>query len=50
MLMGFLALAAHERVASVSFPDDSLRVGLMDGRTIIVPWSYPKLLDASQEQ
>jgi hypothetical protein len=49
--MGILALAADERVASVSFPDESLSVGLMDGRTITVPlvW-YPKLLDATEEQ
>lgn len=49
--MGILALAADERVSSVSFPDASLSVGLMDGRTITVPlvW-YPKLLAATQEQ
>lgn len=49
--MGILALAADERVSSVSFSDESLSVGLMDGRTITVPlvW-YPKLLDATEEQ
>ncbi|HLN01834.1 MAG TPA: DUF2442 domain-containing protein [Bryobacteraceae bacterium] len=49
--MGILALAADERVSSVGFPDESLSVGLMDGRTITVPlvW-YPKLLDATEEQ
>jgi hypothetical protein len=35
--MGILALAADERVSSVGFTDDSLSVGLMDGRTITVP-------------
>ena len=49
--MGILALAADERVSSVNFPDESLSVGLMDGRTITVPlvW-YPRLLSATQEQ
>ena len=49
--MGILAMKADERVASVSFTDDSLSVGLMDGRTISVPLAwYPRLLHASQEQ
>ena len=49
--MGILALTADERVSSVSFTDDSLSVGLMDGRTITVPlvW-YPKLLEATEAQ
>jgi hypothetical protein len=49
--MGILALAADERVSSVSFTGDSLSVALMDGRTITVPlvW-YPKLLDATEGQ
>ena len=49
--MGILALAADERVSSVSFTDESLSVGLMDGRTITVPlvW-YPKLLDTTEAQ
>ena len=49
--MGILALSADERVSSVSFPGDSLSVGLMDGRTIMVPlvW-YPKLLDATDAE
>ncbi len=49
--MGILALKADERVASVSFTDDSLSVALMDGRSISVPLAwYPRLLHASQEQ
>ncbi|MEP7341333.1 MAG: DUF2442 domain-containing protein [Acidobacteriota bacterium] len=49
--MGILALAADERVANVSFTDDELSVGLMDGRTITVPlvW-YPRLLQATAPQ
>ena len=49
--MGILALAADERVSSVSFSSESLSVGLMDGRTITVPlvW-YPRLLSATQEE
>lgn len=49
--MGILALTADERVASVSFTDESLSVGLMDGRTITVPlvW-YPRLLEATEAQ
>ena len=40
--------SADERVASVDFSDDSLIVGLMDGRQISVPlkW-YPRLVDES---
>lgn len=42
---------ADEKVRSVSFPDDSLSVGLMDGRTISVPliW-YPRLAHATVDQ
>ncbi len=49
--MGILALAADERVVSVNCTDDTLRVDLMDGRTIIVPlvW-YPRLLNASETE
>jgi hypothetical protein len=49
--MGILALTANERVSSVSFTDESLSVGLMDGRTITVPlvW-YPRLLEATEAQ
>lgn len=49
--MGILALTADERVSSVSFTDETLSVGLMDGRTITVPlvW-YPRLLEATQSQ
>jgi len=43
--MGILALRADERVANVSFSEDSLCEALMDGRTISVPLAwYPKLL------
>ena len=49
--MGILALKADERVAGVSFTDDSLSVSLKDGRTISVPLAwYPRLLHASPEQ
>ena len=49
--MGILALAADERVVGVECTDDTLRVDLMDGRTIIVPlvW-YPRLLNASETE
>ncbi len=48
--MGTLALKADERVGSVEFSDDSLIVGLMDGRQISVPlkW-YPRLAGASHK-
>ena len=36
--MGILATAADERVADVSFDQDTLSVRLKDGRTISVPW------------
>ena len=40
-----------ERVKDVRLTEDTLVVGLMDGRTIIVPLAwYPRLLDASPEQ
>ena len=49
--MGILALSADERVTSVRSDDDTLSVGLMDGRTITVPLAwYPRLLHATQEQ
>ncbi len=49
--MGILALAADERVAGVKFTNDSLSVGLMDGRTITVPLAwYPRLLHGSPAQ
>jgi hypothetical protein len=46
--MGTLAIKADERVNTVEFTDDSLIVGLMDGRRISVPlhW-YPRLAGAS---
>jgi len=49
--MGILALRADERVANVSFSEDSLCVTLMDGRTISVPLAwYPRLLHATAQQ
>ena len=49
--MGILALKADERVAGVSFTEDSLSVALKDGRTITVPLAwYPRLLHATPEQ
>lgn len=49
--MGTLALAADERIADVQISDDTLTVGLMDGRTISVPlvW-YPRLLNSTATQ
>ncbi len=49
--MGIFALAADERVAEVSFQDDTFSVDMMDGRTITVPpaW-YPRLLHATAAQ
>jgi hypothetical protein len=49
--MGILAFAADERVSAVSFADESLSVGLMDGRTITVPLVWcPRLLEATPVQ
>ncbi len=49
--MGILAIAAGERVAAVSFDEDSLSVRLKDGRTISVPLAwYPRLYHATGEQ
>jgi len=49
--MGILAIAADERVADVSFDQDSLSVRLKDGRTISAPLAwYPKLFHATAEQ
>jgi hypothetical protein len=40
-----------ERAAGVRFDDDTMGVGLADGRTITVPLTwYPRLLDASPQQ
>ena len=49
--MGILALSADERVADVTFSEDSLCVALRDGRKISVPppW-YPNLLHATPQQ
>jgi hypothetical protein len=49
--MGILAPNADERVKSVRSDEDTLRVDLMDGRSINVPLAwYPRLLNATQEQ
>ena len=49
--MSFLATAADERVADVSFDQDSLSVRLKGGRTITVPLAwFPRLLHATPEQ
>lgn len=49
--MGTFALNADEHVASVDFVEDSLVVGLKDGRKISVPleW-YPRLANATMAQ
>ncbi len=42
---------ADERVKDLKFTEDSMRVDLMDGRTITVPLAwYPRLADATPEQ
>jgi hypothetical protein len=48
---GYFGVAADERVADVSFDQDTLSVRLKDGRTISVrlAW-YPRLLHATAEQ
>jgi hypothetical protein len=49
--VGILAIAADERVADVSFDNDSLSVRLKDGRTISVPLAwYPRLFHATDKQ
>ena len=49
--MSISTLNPGERVADVSFTEDSLCVSLRDGRKISVPLSwYPKLLHATPEQ
>jgi hypothetical protein len=49
--MGILAVAADERVANVSFDQDTFSVRLKDGRTISVPLAwYPRLFHATAEQ
>ncbi len=49
--MGILAPASDERVKDVTFTEETLSVGLMDGCTIKVPLAwYPRLLHASAEQ
>ncbi len=46
--MGILALKADERVNDVKFTNDTLSVGLVDGRTITVPLAwYPRLFAAT---
>ena len=40
-----------ERIRDVTFTEDSMRVDLMDGRTITVPLAwYPRLADATPKQ
>jgi hypothetical protein len=47
--MGILAKRADERVRSVEFTEDSLVVGLRDGRVISVPLAwYPRLLHGTE--
>ena len=49
--MSFSASSADERVSEVQFSDDSLSVGLRDGRVISVPLAwYPCLLHATSKQ
>ena len=49
--MGILALAADERVSEVKITEDTLTVGLMDGRSISVPLAwYPRLFNATPAQ
>ena len=49
--MGILALQADERAKNVDISEDSLKVSLMDGRTITVPLTwYPRLLNATPAQ
>jgi hypothetical protein len=49
--MSTSTLNPGERVADVSFAEDSLCVSLRDGRKISVPLAwYPKLLHATPEQ
>ncbi|MBE9040608.1 DUF2442 domain-containing protein [Oscillatoriales cyanobacterium LEGE 11467] len=49
--MGILAIQADERVKNVEFTPETIRVDLMDGRTITVPLTwYPRLLNATPEQ
>jgi hypothetical protein len=49
--MDILAIKTDERVKYVSFTEESIRVDLMDGRTITVPiiW-YPRLSNATPKQ
>ena len=49
--MNISAIQTDEKVKSVFFTEDTISVGLMDGRTIIVPliW-YPRLLNATSDQ
>jgi len=48
---GTRAVAADERVAEVSFDQDTLSVRLKDGRTISVPLAwYPRLFNATPDQ
>jgi hypothetical protein len=49
--MGILALTVGERVADVSFTEDSVCFSLRDGQKISGPLTwYPRLLKATPEQ
>src|SRR5687767_4863740 len=49
--MSTSTLATDERVTTVTVDEDTLTVGLMDGRAISVPLAwYPRLLHASPAQ
>jgi Protein of unknown function (DUF2442) len=49
--MGILAVRADERVKDVHFTEETVSVGLMDGRIITVPLAwYPRLLNATEDQ
>ncbi len=44
-------MSIDERIRDATFTEDSLRVNLMDGRTITVPLAwYPRLADATPKQ
>jgi Protein of unknown function (DUF2442) len=49
--MNYLPPRSLERVAGVEFSEDSLRVALVDGSTLIVSLAwYPRLLNATPQQ
>jgi hypothetical protein len=48
---GFLVMQSDERIKSVGFTRDSLKVDLVDGRTVTVPLTwYPRLYHATPQQ